>query len=547
MSRREFGSVVAVDDFSLAVEKGQFVTLLGSSGSGKSTTLMMLAGFTTPDDGVIRIDGRDVTELPPHQRNIGLVYQNYALFPHMTVAQNVGFPLRMRRMSRDAIARLVSETLAKVRLGELSGRFPLQLSGGQQQRVALARALVFSPSILLMDEPLGALDKNLREEMQFEIKRIQQEARITTIYVTHDQEEAMSMSDHVVVMSKGRIEQAAPPSQLYERPQNIFVANFIGSANVVSGVIENRDGRPILRSENGAVLALADGQVATSGSRMAAVIRPERISFASADKAGAVPANIESVVYGGSIIRYIVRIGRRTAGRARGQSRARTSATWRSGVPLLGSRGFVADRCSAPGPARNSRDVRGQDAGQHERGTRTRCRNAGRHRDRCQPRHRGGDSQCAASAGLQASSHRARGSRRDRCGKRGLAQGSIADAGDGGLCIRGRGGRALRKARCRRLQHRALWFDPGEFRLSQVSSQGRTGLGHDPDRELTFSSRPATCAKLRSILWFSAPSVSRKLPLRIFWHPAEERSSTSRTWKQSSRGTPIHRARSGWR
>jgi spermidine/putrescine ABC transporter ATP-binding subunit len=306
---KRFGSVVAVDDFSLAVEKGQFVTLLGSSGSGKSTTLMMLAGFTPPDDGVIRIDGRDVTELPPHQRNIGLVYQNYALFPHMTVAQNVGFPLRMRRMSRDAIARLVSETLAKVRLGELGGRFPLQLSGGQQQRVALARALVFSPSILLMDEPLGALDKNLREEMQFEIKRIQGEARITTIYVTHDQEEAMSMSDHVVVMSKGRVEQAAPPSQLYERPQNIFVANFIGSANVVSGVIENRDGRPILRSENGAVLALADDQVATSGSRMAAVIRPERISFASADKAGAVPANIESVVYGGSIFRYIVRIG----------------------------------------------------------------------------------------------------------------------------------------------------------------------------------------------------------------------------------------------
>jgi len=306
---KRFREVVAVDDFSLSVEKGQFVTLLGSSGSGKSTSLMMLAGFMTPDAGHIYLDGQDITELPPHRRNIGLVYQNYALFPHMTVAANVGFPLKMRNVGKDEIARRVKATLQKVRLDGFAERFPSQLSGGQQQRVALARAMVFEPAILLMDEPLGALDKNLREEMQLEIKRIQQDAGITTIYVTHDQEEAMSMSDNVVVMSKGRIEQAAPPAELYEHPSNAFIAQFIGSANVIPGTLKHTNGRQSFLSDDGAVMPLVTENAIADGTRKAAVIRPERVRFAAANDAGALPATVESVLYGGTMIRYVTRAG----------------------------------------------------------------------------------------------------------------------------------------------------------------------------------------------------------------------------------------------
>ena len=264
---KRFGGVVAVENFSLSVQKGQFVTLLGSSGSGKSTSLMMLAGFMTPNAGNIYIEGRDVTELPPHRRNIGLVYQNYALFPHMTVAANVAFPLKMRNVAKDEIARRVNATLRKVRLDGFAERFPSQLSGGQQQRVALARAMVFEPAILLMDEPLGALDKSLREELQFEIKRIQHEVGITTIYVTHDQEEAMSMSDNVVVMSKGRIEQAAPPTDLYEHPRTAFIAHFIGAANVIAGTLHLTNGQKWFLSDAGAVMPLATEFAIVDGTR----------------------------------------------------------------------------------------------------------------------------------------------------------------------------------------------------------------------------------------------------------------------------------------
>jgi len=306
---KRFGDFVAVKNFSLTVEKGQFVTLLGSSGSGKSTSLMMLAGFMTPTGGHISIDGRDVTELPPHKRNIGLVYQNYALFPHMTVAANVGFPLKMRHVSKAEIDRRVKSALQKVHLDTFSDRLPAQLSGGQQQRVALARAMVFEPSILLMDEPLGALDKNLREEMQVEIKRIQRDVGITTIYVTHDQEEAMSMSDNVIVMSKGRIEQAAPPAELYERPCNPFIAQFIGSANVIPGVVKSDAGRSAFLSEAGASIPLESVAAVSDGGRQAAIIRPERIRFATANDTMAIPATVESVLYGGTMIRYATRVG----------------------------------------------------------------------------------------------------------------------------------------------------------------------------------------------------------------------------------------------
>lgn len=308
---KRFHNVVAVDDFSLTVEKGKFVTLLGSSGSGKSTSLMMLAGFIAPDRGTIFIDSRDVTELPPNRRNIGLVYQNYALFPHMTVAENVGFPLKMRNAPKGEIAERVGATLQKVRLGEFAGRYPSQLSGGQQQRVALARAMVFEPAILLMDEPLGALDKNLREEMQVEIKRIQQEAGITTIYVTHDQEEAMSMSDDVVVMSNGRIEQAAPPAELFENPRNGFIARFIGSANVIPGSLKVANGREAFLSDAGALMPLAAAAAGgiADGARKVAVIRPERVRFGAAEDPETLPVTVESVLYGGTLIRYVTRAG----------------------------------------------------------------------------------------------------------------------------------------------------------------------------------------------------------------------------------------------
>ncbi|PWE53714.1 polyamine ABC transporter ATP-binding protein [Metarhizobium album] len=306
---KSFGNFVAVRDFSLKVENGQFVTLLGSSGSGKSTSLMMLAGFMAPSGGHISIDGRDVTELAPHKRNIGLVYQNYALFPHMTVAANVGFPLKMRHVAKAEIARRVRSALEKVHLDVFADRFPAQLSGGQQQRVALARAMVFEPAILLMDEPLGALDKNLREEMQVEIKRIQRDVGITTIYVTHDQEEAMSMSDNVVVMSKGQIEQAAPPAQLYERPRNAFIAQFIGSANVIPGFVKSNEGAKSFVSETGTTIPLQMHGAVEEGARKAAIVRPERIRFGTGNDSLAVPAVVESVLYGGTMIRYATRAG----------------------------------------------------------------------------------------------------------------------------------------------------------------------------------------------------------------------------------------------
>ena len=245
---KRYGGVTAVDRLSLEVASGEFVSLLGPSGSGKTTTLMMIAGFIIPSSGSILLDGKNITRLPPYRRNIGMVYQNYALFPHMTVGRNVAFPLRMRGVGRDEIARRVGRALELVQLKGLSERRPTELSGGQQQRVALARALVFEPPLLLMDEPLGALDKKLRQELQSEIKRIQRETRGTVIYVTHDQEEALSLSDRVVVLNHGRIEQVGPPGELYERPRTRFVAEFLGAANFLSRDSHGRR-QPCARAE----------------------------------------------------------------------------------------------------------------------------------------------------------------------------------------------------------------------------------------------------------------------------------------------------------
>ncbi|MGN4067834.1 ABC transporter ATP-binding protein, partial [Burkholderia gladioli] len=242
VSKSYDGRHAVVDGLDLEIARGEFVSLLGPSGSGKTTTLMMLAGFETPTDGTILLDGRRLDDKLPHQRDIGMVFQNYALFPHMTIAQNVAFPLSVRKVSRADQKRRVARALEMVELSHLAARRPAQLSGGQQQRVALARALVFEPSVVLMDEPLGALDKRLRETMQYEIMRLHRELALTIVYVTHDQNEALTMSNRVAVFSDGRIQQAATPTELYENAQNAFVANFVGENNGLAGRVAAIDG-----------------------------------------------------------------------------------------------------------------------------------------------------------------------------------------------------------------------------------------------------------------------------------------------------------------
>jgi spermidine/putrescine ABC transporter ATP-binding subunit len=232
---RRFGPVAALGGVDLEVAEGEFLTILGPSGSGKTTLLKTVAGFEIPDEGAVLLGGEDVTLSPPRRRDMGMVFQNYALFPHMTVAQNVAFPLEMRRRPREEIARRVEEALRLVELQAFGERLPRQLSGGQQQRVALARAVVFGPRLLLLDEPFGALDRKLREALQLEVRRLQRRLRLTTLFITHDQEEALIMSDRIAVMEKGRIEQVGPPAELYARPATRFVADFLGESNLLEG------------------------------------------------------------------------------------------------------------------------------------------------------------------------------------------------------------------------------------------------------------------------------------------------------------------------
>ena len=282
---KRYGSEHAVDHVSLRVEAGEFVTLLGSSGSGKTTTLMMIAGFVTPDGGAIRIEGKDIARLPPERRDLGVVFQSYALFPHYSVFENIAFPLRLRRRPIEEINRRVHEALELVQLEAFGDRRIAQLSGGQQQRVALARAIVFSPSVLLMDEPLGALDRKLRDQLQGEIKRIQRDLGVTVIYVTHDQEEALAMSDRIAIMSKGRIAQLGTPDLVYQEPSSPFVASFLGELNFI-------DVRTVgVNGQFAQVVCAKDGQQSFAG-RMAqpvanghdlvAMVRPEAIGIARA-------------------------------------------------------------------------------------------------------------------------------------------------------------------------------------------------------------------------------------------------------------------------
>ena len=246
------GEILVVKDLNLDVPKGEFLTMLGPSGSGKTTVLMMLAGFETPTSGEIYLDGNPISSIPPNKRGIGMVFQNYALFPHMTVKENLAFPLEVRKMQKSEIDEKVGNALAMVELQDFGNRMPLQLSGGQQQRVALARSLVFEPRLVLMDEPLGALDKNLREQMQYEIKHIHEKIGITVVYVTHDQSEALTMSNRIAVFNDGKIQQISSPDVLYEKPNSSFVAQFIGENNQLKGKVKSINGENcVVTTESG--------------------------------------------------------------------------------------------------------------------------------------------------------------------------------------------------------------------------------------------------------------------------------------------------------
>jgi putative spermidine/putrescine transport system ATP-binding protein len=309
---RYFGQVKAVDSLSLSIKAGEFLTLLGPSGCGKTTTLMMIAGFVIPHSGSIHVEREDITLVPPNKRDVGMVFQNYALFPHMTIRQNIAFPLKMRKVPKDTIGREVGEALELVRLSGLGDRFPSQLSGGQQQRVALARALVFKPRILLMDEPLGALDKKLREHMQLELKHLQKTLNMTVVYVTHDQGEALTMSDRIAVMDKGRIEQLDSPKPLYENPVNRFVADFLGESNFLEGkVVETGKLYFTVVSRDGSMFKVSPRQDVKIRDQVCLAIRPERVQIddLSGKFANSVDAVIEEIVYSGEVTKYMVRIG----------------------------------------------------------------------------------------------------------------------------------------------------------------------------------------------------------------------------------------------
>jgi spermidine/putrescine transport system ATP-binding protein len=300
---KRFGGVRAVDGVSLEVRSGEFFSLLGPSGCGKTTTLRMIGGFEMPSDGRILLRDRDVTRDPPDKRPVNMVFQHYALFPHLDVAGNVGFGLRRRKVPSAEIARRVGEALELVRLEGYERRRPTQLSGGQQQRVALARALVNRPNVLLLDEPLGALDLKLRRQLQVELKRIQAEVGITFVYVTHDQEEALTMSDRIAVMHAGRVEQLGTPEQLYERPATRFVADFIGSTNLLRGVIE-ADGR--IRLTSGELAPVAhDGLAAETEVEMS--VRPESIEVLDAHAPGAIGGQVEQAAFLGTNVSYQIR------------------------------------------------------------------------------------------------------------------------------------------------------------------------------------------------------------------------------------------------
>jgi putative spermidine/putrescine transport system ATP-binding protein len=309
------GGVRAVDAVAMKIKAGEFFSLLGPSGCGKTTTLRMIAGFDTPSTGEIRVDGTDITHVPAHKRDMAMVFQNYALFPHRTVAENVAFGLRMRKIDKATIAVKVKAALAMVELSGMENRRPAQLSGGQQQRVALARAIVIEPRVLLCDEPLGALDKKLRQQMQFELKQLQKTLGLTLVFVTHDQEEALAMSDRVAVMNAGRVEQVGTPLEIYDRPETRFVADFIGDTNIFRGQRVTLDNGVGIAAGNGLVLALPNGAGAADNGTLSVALRPEKIRLSPGNVSPAITAGtsangtIESTNFLGGAVLYRVALG----------------------------------------------------------------------------------------------------------------------------------------------------------------------------------------------------------------------------------------------
>ncbi|HUK07913.1 MAG TPA: ABC transporter ATP-binding protein [Stellaceae bacterium] len=341
---KRYGTIVALDDVSLQVERGRFVTLLGPSGSGKTTLLMIIAGFVSPTEGSIRIDGNSINSLPPERRNFGMVFQGYALFPHMTVAENVAFALKVRRRPRAEIADAVSRALSMVQLERFADRLPRQLSGGQQQRAALARALIFQPKLLLLDEPLSALDKNLRSDLQMELRDLHQRLGLTFIYVTHDQQEALSMSDEIAILRDGRLIQKGTPAMLYENPMSRFVAGFLGRSNFLSGTVESATADAFsYRCGNFLLRQMRPGDAVIRGNSVLIALRPEKIHLltGAADESAdnRLVGRVSAFNYLGGVYHLVVTV------EGVGQIMVDTP-TWRQEVPTVGKEimlGWEAD------------------------------------------------------------------------------------------------------------------------------------------------------------------------------------------------------------
>ncbi|MXN67148.1 polyamine ABC transporter ATP-binding protein [Stappia sp. GBMRC 2046] len=339
------GVSLVVKNLNLDIQRGEFLTMLGPSGSGKTTCLMMLAGFESATHGEIYLNGRPINNVPPHKRGIGMVFQNYALFPHMTVAENLAFPLQVRKMSKAEQEQKVKRALEMVELGAFGNRRPAQLSGGQQQRVAVARALVFEPELVLMDEPLGALDKQLREQMQFEIKHIHENLGVSVVYVTHDQSEALTMSDRIAVFNDGIIQQLSGPDDLYEDPQNSFVAQFIGENNKLEGKVTHVNGSLCdVELDDGTRLKADKVNVNAVGDRTTLSLRPERIEFEPQGLENIVKGKVEELIYLGDHIRVRMDVAgnREFVVKVRNRGQKRDLA-----VGQMVDIGWAADDCKA--------------------------------------------------------------------------------------------------------------------------------------------------------------------------------------------------------
>jgi spermidine/putrescine transport system ATP-binding protein len=330
---KHFGATLAVDHVSFSLAPGEFYSLLGPSGCGKTTTLRLVAGFEHPEAGAIRIRGTDVSRLPPHQRHVNTVFQHYALFPHLSVENNVGYGLRQQKLPSEEGRRRLEAVLDVVRLKELRDRYPRQLSGGQQQRVALARALVNEPAVLLLDEPLAALDLKLRKAMQGELKKLQERVAVTFLYVTHDQEEALTLSDRIAVMNGGKILQEGPPQEIYERPRSRFVADFIGQTNFFEGQVEEIGAVTVVRESGGLTLRCAPADWVTAGMHVAVAVRPEKIGPADSNgPANRVAGTLARTTYLGDLVQFHVALpdGRELVCQ-RQNERDDPTAAWRVG------------------------------------------------------------------------------------------------------------------------------------------------------------------------------------------------------------------------